>query len=193
MLNIITGMIVDIFFSRDIAKAGMALANDPEYINNLKVIQTYKKDMFKLRHNYDRIKKEQLDYYYTIYGIDLFNLERDEQLIVMQNIDSKQGKYHNLKPLDIKQQEINKQILEKRERIETEAMESQKIAMIKAHLKSEQKRKTRNIIISLIVFIFGVYLLIKNYIFFGGILVGFGGYFFLYNYKAIKTELKNKY
>ncbi len=192
MLNLITGLVVDIFFCRSIAKAGNELAKDPEYIKNIKKIKQLDQELVRLQQNYYQHKNSRLVNAFISYGIDLYDLDEGDRAKELYALSHGIGKYKNLNPLDKNQQELNRQLLQKRERIETEATESQKIASIKAHLKSEQKRKSRNMVISLIAFIFGVYLLFKNYIFFGGIFAGFGCYFFLYNYKAIKRDLKSK-
>ena len=193
MLNLITGLVVDIFFGRSIAKAGNALAKDPEYNKTVKELEYIEKKLKSLSVTYEQNKKAEMDLYFIQYGIDLSELDDRSKYYEMQIINKKQGKYKNLKPLDKKQQELNRQLIEKRERIETEAMESQKIAMIKAHLKSEQKSKIRKIIISLIVTFFGIYLLFKHYLFWGFALEAVGLFFFWKNSTAIKTELKNKY
>ena len=107
-------VLVDLVFGRQIAIAGKALANDPEYIKNLKILKGYEQSMLKLRDRYERIQKEQLDYYYITYGIDLYNLDRDEQLKEMQYIDRKLGKYKTLIPLDKKQQDLNRKLISKK-------------------------------------------------------------------------------
>jgi hypothetical protein len=193
MLNLITGLVVDIFFGRSIAKAGNALAKDPEYNKTVKELEAIEKRLKALSIDYNKAEKAEDNTYFIYYGIDLSELDDASKYHEMQLIKRKLGKYKNLKPLDKKQQELNRQLLEKRDRIETEAMESQKIAMIKAHLKSEQKSKIRNIIISLIVTFFGIYLLFKHYLFWGFALEAVGLFFFWKNSTAIKTELKNKY
>jgi hypothetical protein len=107
-------VLVDLVFGRQIATAGKALANDPEYIKNLKILKGYEQSMLKLRNRYERIQKEQLDYYYITYGIDLYNLDRDEQLKEMQYIDRKLGKYKTLISLDKKQQDLNRKLISKK-------------------------------------------------------------------------------
>ena len=193
MLNLITGLVVDIFFGRSIAKAGNALAKDPEYVKAVKELAVIEKRLKTISINYDKARKAEIEVYFIGYGIDLSELDEESQIYEMGMIQRKLGKYKNIKELDKKQQELNRQLIEKRDRIETEAIESQKIAIIKAHLKSEQKRKTRNIIISLIVTFFGIYLLFKHYLFWGFALEAVGLFFFWKNSTAIKTELKNKY
>ena len=192
MLNLITGMIVDVFFSRDIAKAGNKLANDPEYIKALKKLEDTEKKLVKLQSEYQEAANKELDYYFITFGIDLYSLDEEDQFLEMELIKRRSGKYKNLMPLSIQQQVLNRQTLQKQEEVSVKLEEEKKIAIIKAQLKLEQKRKTNFILIGIIIIIFGSYLYFKNYPIIGGIIIGSGIGLIWGIYKSVKKNLKSK-
>ena len=95
-------------------------------------------------------------------------------------------------PLSIQQQVLNRQTLQKQEEVSVKLEEEKKIAIIKAQLKLEQKRKTNFILIGIIIIIFGSYLYFKNYPIIGGIIIGSGIGLIWGIYKSVKKNLKSK-
>lgn len=107
-------LLVDLVFGRQIVQVGTALGKDPEYIKTIKNLKDIEKNLVKLKDNYESAKKERLDYYFITYGIDLYDLDDKSRYMELYAIDKRQGKYKNIKPLDKKQQELNRKLVSKR-------------------------------------------------------------------------------
>ena len=107
-------VLVDLVFGRQIVAAGNALAKDPEYNKTVKELEYIEKKLKSLSVTYEQNKKAEMDLYFIQYGIDLSELDDRSKYYEMQIINKKQGKYKNLKPLDKKQQELNRKLVAKR-------------------------------------------------------------------------------
>jgi hypothetical protein len=107
-------VLVDLVFGRQIATAGKALANDPEYMDAVKKIKSLEKNLVQIQNQYDKSKKERLDFYFITYGIDLYSLDERSRASELYSIEKRQGKYKNLKPLGRDQQDLNRKLVSKK-------------------------------------------------------------------------------
>lgn len=107
-------VLVDLVFGRQIAKAGNALAKDPEYIKSVKKLKQLEIELQDIHTKYEQVTKNRLAHYFIVYGIDLFDLDAQDQFYEMAAIDKKFGKYKNIKPLDKKQQDLNRKLVSKK-------------------------------------------------------------------------------
>jgi hypothetical protein len=107
-------VLVDLVFGKQIAVAGNTLAKDPRYVKAVKELAVIEKRLKTLSIDYDKSVKAEDDNYFIFYGIDLSELDDESKLYEMQLIKRRLGKYKNLKPLDKKQQELNRKLVAKR-------------------------------------------------------------------------------
>jgi hypothetical protein len=107
-------VLVDLVFGRQIVAAGNALAKDPEYVKTVKELEAIEKKLKSLAARQIKGEKLEDDNYFIFYGIDLSELDNRSKYHEMQLIKRKLGKYKNLKPLNKKQQELNRKLVAKR-------------------------------------------------------------------------------
>ena len=107
-------VLVDLVFGRQIVAAGNALAKDPVYVKAVKELAAIEKRLKTISINYDKARKAEIEVYFIGYGIDLSELDEESQIYEMGMIQRKLGKYKNLKPLDKKQQDLNRKLVAKR-------------------------------------------------------------------------------
>jgi hypothetical protein len=107
-------VLVDLVFGRQIVAAGNALAKDPVYVKTVKELEAIEKKLKELAAKQIKADKAREDFYFIIYGIDLSELDDRTKFQEMELIKRKLGKYKNLKPLNKKQQELNRKLVAKR-------------------------------------------------------------------------------